>query len=243
MLLKLALPLTLILLTLSRCAPPTSTRDFGSFTEVGSGAFKNPSTQDPDSDTDDTPEDTDGYDELDPDDKFTNCDDDYAQQIGYVSACKASESVNQTAVEFRVSFSATNLSPGSCLVPMTEFIDGNQVNQRYIGNHACLGHHADAVYEGTLNKYTNEAAQPMNAVMVLKPNALTDFYNCMNAAADYVSLSCPYYNGNDYYCQNSSTPLRCSSGYNQACLNGASYQRDVKCDYFADRHDYILFNF
>ncbi len=236
--------LSLIMLSQS-CAPPTSTRNFGKFVKTGDALTT--STTDGGNTSQTTSgggdADGDGFQELEPDNQYNVCDDSYGFSLGYVSGCKGTFKPIDASYPIRVTLSEDDLVNGTCFMPMTEYAAGGQPGQRYIGNPSCLFHQADATYEGSVYLYSQEQSTNFNAMMVLKPQSLDAFYRCMDAAADFVNMNCPYFGGNDYQCQISGSPLSCISGPNQVCASLAAQTQEYECGIFTNQHDYVLLSF
>ena len=122
----------------------------------------------------------------------------YNATIGYVSLCQSATN----ELSFRVGYTVTDQSDGTCIVPMFKDTSGNST---YLGSAQCTKHNANQVVYGNVSKNrTGHSSYPVNSVMVLKYSGTTAFNQCMQAydikyAACRASACAPYsYNATLY---------------------------------------------
>jgi hypothetical protein len=126
----------------------------------------------------------------------------YHAGLGNVDVCQ--DSGNE--VRFKLGFSTTDQSDGTCIVPM--YKDANNLST-YLGNAQCTKHNQGQTLEGTVSKNRNGyAGYQINSVMVLKYSATNAFFQCMNAYGQaYTSCMAGYGNNQFYksYCESQGT--------------------------------------
>ena len=117
----------------------------------------------------------------------------YHAGLGNVDVCQ--DSANE--VYFKMTFSTTDQSDGTCLVPM--YKDGSG-NSTYLGSAQCTKHNqGDSLY-GNLNKNrSGYSGYQINSVMVLKYSGTNAFFQCMNAYGSYYQSCMSSYLNNPYY--------------------------------------------
>lgn len=138
----------------------------------------------------------------------------YHPGIGYVSIC---QSVSNE-LHFRMGFTTTDQTDGTCLVPLYKDASGNST---YLGTAQCTKHNADQVSYGFLSKNRNGyAGYPVNGVMVLKYSGTNAFFQCMQAY--------------DINYQSCVASCQMSYGYNPAyynlCVSGNGTSANPGCD-------------
>lgn len=159
--------------------------------------------------------------------------------LNYVGACLST--VTNTLIKFKLS--NTDFTNKTCLIPMHEYMQNGQPSQRYIGNPVCDFHEANVIYQHTFTKYANEQNSTIDGIMVMKLQITTPFYNCMDAASNYVSSYCPYYNGPDYVCMSAPQNLYCYSGPNNYCLANAQSSMAALCNAFQSNYSSVYVPF
>lgn len=155
----------------------------------------------------------------------------YHAGIGYVSVCQNSGN----ELQFRMGFSTTDQTDGTCIVPMYKDSAGNSA---YVGNAQCTKHNANQVVYGTLTKNRSGYTQyPVNGVMVIKYSGTNSFFQCMNAyGTSYESCraaACAPYSGNGAYYQS------CMAASNAACDASARNYMTSVCNTFKGSSPYI----
>lgn len=117
----------------------------------------------------------------------------YHAGLGNVDVCQ--DSANE--VFFKMGFSTTDQSDGTCIVPM--YKDGSG-NSTYLGSAQCTKHNQGQIVYGNLSKNRNGyAGYQINSVMVLKYSGTTAFFQCMNAYGSYFQTCMNQYLNNPYY--------------------------------------------
>lgn len=185
--------------------PTSSTYD----SVTGSGSFYGDSTTGSITDqTDDSFDSTDG-DSVTSNAGFENCNIGHRYSggsIGYFGLCQSS----QDERVFATSFAESDLSDGTCFVPM--YIDGGVSHN--VGRAECVHNQANKTYYPILYKNQNKE---INAVMIIKYSSINSFMQCMNAKSDYI-------NGHP------------GCIYNQTCVNQAQQYASTVCTSFVNNH-------
>ncbi len=150
----------------------------------------------------------------------------YHPGIGYMSVCQSS----QNELSFRLSFTTTDQSDGTCIVPLYKDSSGNSA---YVGHAKCTKHNENQVVFGTVVKdRAGYTGHPVNGVMVVKYSGTTAFFQCMNA-----------YGLNNQACLSSCAPYQGNAQAYQACAytcdsNAKTYMANV-CANFKANTPYI----
>jgi hypothetical protein len=149
-------------------------------------------------------------------------------EIGNLSACQSS----QNELSFRLSFTTTDQSDGTCLIPMTRDNNGKST---YIGRAQCTRHNAGQVIMGLVAKDRNGYSNySLNSVMFMKMSGLNPFFDCMDefnrfAQACYSSRYC----NNSYFNAFFDEPLR------NCCEYYAGESMAMKCNQFKNSVPYF----
>ncbi len=154
---------------------------------------------------------------------FTNCNlsyQFYSRNIGYFGVC-------QSTVEgsvMKLKFQTADLSTGNCLVPMNKNAQGKSFALYRVAE--CVKNNADTNYKVSFPSQNKISNEPVNALMVLKANAVNHFFSCMNAKNSYIQ-----------------SHYGCSS--NPSCMAQADQYAQVICNDFAAIHgdNYKLVSF
>lgn len=120
--------------------------------------------------------------------EYAGCDYSYkyhTMDIGHFAVCQSTK--DETKFKFKTQLTHRNVK--ICLIPTFRKEDGSST---WIGQPQCLFTEAGKDYEGRLYKtragFLNEKVM---GVVVLKYGLHTAYFNCMNAAINYVSPACP----------------------------------------------------
>jgi hypothetical protein len=152
----------------------------------------------------------------------------YAPTIGQIGVCQSS--TNELNV--KLTFSVTDNSDGTCIVPMYRDTSGNST---YTGRAQCTKHTANQVIYGVLVKDRSGYQQyPLNNIMVLKYSSLNAFFNCMNAYSQY-GQSCAQTRGCNAMANNPVGQSQCMS----MCATEATNYMNQTCSTFRNTHSYV----
>jgi hypothetical protein len=120
--------------------------------------------------------------------EYSGCDYSYkyhTMDIGHFAVCQSS--TDESKFKFKTQVANRNVQV--CLIPTYRAGNGNST---YLGQPQCVFTEAGKDYEGKLYKtrsgFTGFA---INGVIVMKFGLHTSYFNCMNAAVNYVTPSCP----------------------------------------------------
>jgi len=117
----------------------------------------------------------------------------YHAGLGNVDVCE--DSANE--VLFKLGFSTTDQSDGTCIIPMYKDTAGNST---YLGTAQCTKHNQGQIVTGNVSKNRNGyAGYQINSVMVLKYSGTSAFYQCMNAYGVSFQSCMGSYGNNAYY--------------------------------------------
>ncbi len=138
--------------------------------------------------------------------------------LGNVGVCQ--DSANE--VRFQLTFSTTDQSDGTCIVPMFRDSSGKST---YLGNAQCTKHNQNQVIVGTVSKNrTGHAGYQINSVMILKYSSTNAFFQCMNAYGVAYNSCMQSYGGNPFY-------------QNYCDGQGNTYMNNL-CNTFRSNHPY-----
>jgi hypothetical protein len=113
--------------------------------------------------------------------------------LGNVDVCQ--DSGNE--VLFKLTFSTTDQSDGTCVVPMFKDSTGNSL---YLGNAQCTKHNQGQSMIGQLNKNRpGHSGYQINSVMVLKYSGTNAFFQCMNGYGFRLNECMAQFGGNPFY--------------------------------------------
>jgi hypothetical protein len=113
--------------------------------------------------------------------------------LGNVDVCE--DSANE--VSFKLGFSTTDQSDGTCIVPMYKDTAGNST---YLGTAQCTKHNQGQIVYGNVSKNrSGYAGYQINSVMVLKYSGTSAFYQCMNAYGVSFQSCMGAYGNNSFY--------------------------------------------
>ena len=183
----------LALLSLASCDAPQRTRlmsGYDSLTNPYSGGGMSPVTDGSDKNNGGTTGSTTGSTGggSSTTSEYSGCDFSYKHHtvdIGFFAICQSR--TDETKFKFKTQVANRNVQV--CLIPT--YRDGSG-NSTYLGQPQCTYTEADREYEGRLYKtrsgFTGFA---INGVIVLKYGLHTSYFNCMNAAVNFVSSQCP----------------------------------------------------
>lgn len=117
----------------------------------------------------------------------------YHAGIGNVDICQ--DTANE--LSFRMGFSTTDQSDGTCIVPMYKDSAGNST---WLGSAQCTKHNQGQIVYGNVNKNrSGYAGYQINSVMVLKYSGTSAFFQCMNAYGTSYTSCMGAYGNNPYY--------------------------------------------
>lgn len=117
----------------------------------------------------------------------------YHAGLGNVDVCE--DAANE--VLFKLGFSTTDQSDGTCIIPMYKDTAGNST---YLGTAQCTKHNQGQIVTGSVSKNRNGyAGYQINSVMVLKYSGTNAFYQCMNAYGVQFQTCMGAYGNNSFY--------------------------------------------
>lgn len=135
--------------------------------------------------------------------EYAGCDYSYkyhTMDIGHFAVCQSSK--DETKFKFKTQLTHRNVQV--CLIPTYRLENGNST---WLGQPQCVFTEAGKDYEGKLYKtrpgFTGFA---ISGVAVMKYGLHTAYFNCMNAAVNYVSAACP---------MGAATSTQCATAANQ----------------------------
>ena len=142
----------------------------------------------------------------------------YHAGLGNVDVCQnAGNELN-----FKLTFSTTDQSDGTCIIPMYKDAAGNST---YLGSAQCTKHNQGQVVMGNVSKgRTGYAGYQVNSVMVVKYSGSGAFFQCMNA-----------YGTTFQACMNSYRGLATYQAY---CDNQAKTYMSSLCNTFKTNYPY-----
>lgn len=149
--------------------------------------------------------------------------------VGFFGLCQ--NTADKTI--FKLSPGQTSSTSRVCLIPI--FKDSNSKTMP-IGDPQCTLTEAGKVVQGKLYKYSSYESYALSGVMVMKESLLTPYYNCMNAYAKWLPLSCPNGVYTNSYC--SYYMPMCPNGgqSNQSCATAANTYMNSVCTSFKNTY-------
>jgi len=152
--------------------------------------------------------------------------------IGNISICQSSSN----ELHFRMGFTVTDQTDGTCLVPLYKDTAGNSV---YLGSAQCTKHNASQISYGYLQKTrSGYTGYPVNGVMVIKYSGTSAFFQCMQAY-DINYNSCKVSTCQAAYGNNASLYAQCMNSLITSCdTNAKTYMANV-CTAFKNSYPYI----
>lgn len=152
--------------------------------------------------------------------------------IGNISICQSSSN----ELHFRMGFTTTDQSDGTCLVPL--YKDGSG-NSSYLGSAQCIKHNAGQVSYGFLQKTrAGYTGYPVNGVMVIKYSGTTPFFQCMQAY-DINYQSCRVATCQSAYGYNAVLYNQCLASLITSCDTSAKTYMSNVCSTFKSSYPYI----
>lgn len=159
----------------------------------------------------------------------------YSQtSLGAFSVCQSSAN----ELYFRVGYTTTDQTDGTCIVPMYRDSSGNST---YLGSPQCTKHNAGQVVYGYVSKNrAGYSSYPVNSVMLMKYSSTTAFNQCMQAY-DTSYASCKTSTCAQAYGFNASLYQQClaSTSPITTCDDNAKRYMNSVCTTFKSGYAYI----